>query len=288
MVSVIIPTFNRYRLVGEAVASALAQQKVESEVIVVDDGSVDDTPSVLAAFGTAIRLVCQPHRGVSSARNTGIRAATGEWIAFLDSDDLWLPRKLRTQLDFLGEQPRFKICQTEETWIRNGRQLNPKSYHQKPKGHCFPKLLERCLISPSAVVIHRELFDEVGFFDESLPACEDYDLWLRIGYRYPIGLVEEPLTIKRGGRPDQLSNTIPALDRFRILALAKLLQREPLSPNQQEQVLEALDRKCRIYSEGCRKRGRQAEAEAFGILPEKLARELNLKGLLKNARQIVV
>jgi hypothetical protein len=284
MVSVIIPTYNRCSLVGEAVASALAQEDVELEVIVVDDGSLDDTASVLVSFGAAIRPVFQPHGGVSAARNTGIRAAMGEWLAFLDSDDLWLPRKLRMQLEFFSERPDFKICQTEETWIRNGRRLNPKGYHQKPHGYCFPKLLERCLISPSAVVIHHWLFDEVGFFDESLPACEDYDLWLRIGCRYPIGLVEEPLTIKRGGHPDQLSNTMPALDRYRILALAKLLQMEPLSPNQQEQALRALRHKCRIYSEGCRKRDRKDEAEAFQGLPEKLARELNLKWPQMDAR----
>ena len=275
MVSVIIPTYNRSNLVGEAVVSALAQKDVDLEVIVVDDGSDDDTPSVVASFGAAIRPVFQPHGGVSAARNTGIREARGEWLAFLDSDDLWLPRKLRRQLDFFSEQPDFRICQTEETWIRNGRKLNPKSYHQKPQGYCFPKLLERCLVSPSAVVIHRGMFEEVGFFDESLPACEDYDLWLRIGFRYPIGLVDESLTIKRGGHPDQLSNTIAALDRYRILALARLLQTEPLSAIQREQVLQVLVKKCHIYSAGCRKRGRKADA--FGELPEQLAWELNLK-----------
>lgn len=274
--SIIIPTFNRAKLIGEAVVSALAQEAVDFEVIVVDDGSMDDTASVLTSFGAAIRPIFQPHRGVSAARNTGIRAAGGEWLAFLDSDDLWLPQKLRKQLDFFSEHLEFKICQTEETWLRNGRKLNPKSYHQKPHGYCFPKLLERCLISPSAVVIHRGLVDEVGFFDESLPACEDYDLWLRIGCRHPIGLVEEPLTIKRGGHPDQLSNTIPMLDRYRIQALVKLLQRGPLHIGQTEQVLAVLGQKCRIYSEGCRKRGRQAEAATFRRLPEKLARQLNL------------
>jgi glycosyltransferase involved in cell wall biosynthesis len=274
MVSVVIPTYNRAHLVGEAVASALAQEKVAPEVIVVDDGSTDHTASVLASFGSAIRTVCQPHGGVSAARNTGIRTAMGEWLAFLDSDDLWRPRKLRVQLDFLRERPGLKICQTEEIWIRNGSKLNPKKYHRKPQGYCFPQLLERCLVSPSGVVIQREVFEEVGLFDESLPACEDYDLWLRIGCRYPIGLIEEPLTIKRGGHPDQLSNSIPGLDRYRILALARLLQTGPLSPNQQEQVLQAMRRKCRIYSEGCKKRGRSEEAASFRELPERMARQL--------------
>ncbi len=277
MVSVIIPTFNRSRLVAEAVASALAQEAVTFEVIVVDDGSEDDTPAVLTSLGVAVRPVFQAHAGVSAARNTGIRMARGEWLAFLDSDDLWLPQKLQKQLDFFRTHPHYKICQTEETWIRHGCRLNPKGYHRKPQGYCFPRLLERCLVSPSAVVIHRSLFEEVGFFDESLPACEDYDLWLRIGCRHPIGLVEEPLTVKRGGHPDQLSSTVPALDRYRILALTKLLRVQPLTVHQQDQALRVLGRICRIYSAGCRKRGRQDEAKAFAELPAKLVRELSRK-----------
>ena len=280
MVSVIIPTFNRSALLKEAVVSVLAQEDVEPEVVVVDDGSSDGTPCILESFGSAIRVILQAHGGVSSARNTGIRAAVGEWLAFLDSDDLWLPRKLVAQLDFLKKYPEFKICQTQEIWVRNGRKLNPKKYHQKPQGYCFPRLLERCLISPSAVIIHREVFEIVGLFDESLPACEDYDLWLRIGYRYPIGFIDEPLTIKRGGHADQLSSVIPALDRYRIQALGKLLAEQTLSPSQQEFVLQAMEQKCRIYSDGCRKRGRYGEAESFRQLPKRLAREHNLEWYL--------
>jgi glycosyltransferase involved in cell wall biosynthesis len=275
MLSVVIPTYNRSGMVREAVASVLAQTQPAGEVIVVDDGSTDDTAAVLESFRSAIHLISQPHRGVSAARNTGIRAAAGEWLAFLDSDDLWLPQKLRVQLDFFGEHRECRICQTEEIWLRNDRTLNPKKYHKKPRGHCFPELLERCLISPSAVIIHREVFVEVGLFDESLPVCEDYDLWLRIGYRYPIGLIEEPLTIKCGGHADQLSNSIPGFDRYRIQALANLLQKERLSSSQRELALQALGRKCRIYGEGCRKRDRFEEAELFLNLPHRLARDLD-------------
>jgi glycosyltransferase involved in cell wall biosynthesis len=277
VVSVIIPTYNRSELVREAVASVLAQTYAAIEVIVVDDGSIDDTAFVLESLGSAVRLILQPHCGVSAARNAGILAADGEWLAFLDSDDLWLPRKLRVQLDFFSKHREFRICQTEETWLRNGHKLNPKKYHKKPRGYCFPQLLERCLISPSAVVIHREVFAEVGFFDESLPVCEDYDLWLRIGYRYSIGLIEEPLTIKHGGHPDQLSSSTLGFDRYRIQALANLLQKERLSSSQQELALQALDRKCRIYGEGCRKRGKFEEAEFFRNLPKRLASELDLE-----------
>jgi glycosyltransferase involved in cell wall biosynthesis len=275
-VSVIVPTFNRSAFVKEAVASVLAQNGVAMEVIVVDDGSTDGTSDVLESYGAAIRCLKRSHGGVSAARNTGILAAGGEWLAFLDSDDLWRPGKLAAQFDYFSRNPEMKICQTDEIWIRNGLRLNPKLYHQKPQGHCFPLLLERCLVSPSAVIIHRDLFDEVGLFDESLPACEDYDLWLRIGCRRPIGLVPKPLIVKRGGHADQLTATVPALDLYRIQSLAKLLRTAPLDPVQQRLAMQILERKCLIYGEGCRKRGKAEEAASICALPRLLAAELGI------------
>ncbi len=261
LVSVIIPTRNRCAMVRQAVESVLTQKGAGFELIVVDDGSEDDTPRLLASYGTALQTVRLEHsRGVSAARNAGIHVSQGEWLAFLDSDDLWLPKKLRAQLDFFRQNPGMRICQTDEIWMQNGRRRNPKKYHAKPSGWCFERLLERCLVSPSAVMLHRSLFDEVGLFDESLPACEDYDLWLRIGCRYPIGLVPKALVIKRGGHLDQLSATVPALDRFRLQALAKLLNTAPLKPAQKAQVLNVLQRKASIYATGCLKRGKTAEA----------------------------
>jgi glycosyltransferase involved in cell wall biosynthesis len=273
MVSVIIPTYNRSNFLKEAVDSVLAQKGVAVEVIVVDDGSTDETASILESFGPAIRSVYQPRSGVSAARNRGIRMATSEWLAFLDSDDLWLDRKLVRQLDFLARHHDLRICQTEEIWIRNQKRINPRKYHEKPRGHCFPLLLERCLVSPSAVIIHREIFEEVGLFDETLPACEDFDLWLRIGCRHPIGLLGEPLIIKRGGHADQLSASIPCLDLYRIQALAKLLCKEPLRRDHREAALEAMKRKGRVYIAGCRKRGKHDEADAVEALMEQAASE---------------
>jgi glycosyltransferase involved in cell wall biosynthesis len=277
MVSVVIPTFNRSRYLREAVESVLSQAGVdEVELIVVDDGSTDDTAAAMKAYADRLRYVGKAHGGVSSARNEGIRHAKGEWLAFLDSDDFWLPGKLAAQWDFLRHHPHMKICQTEEIWMRNGRRLNPKKYHEKPQGHCFSMLLERCLVSPSAVMMHGDLLKDVGDFDESLPACEDYDLWLRVGCRYPIGLVEGPLVVKRGGHPDQLSATVESLDRYRILAIAKLLRAEVLDGDQRKAAFEALRLKCRIYGQGCLKRGKQEEAESILSLPERLAAELGL------------
>ncbi|SMC25026.1 Glycosyl transferase family 2 [Desulfacinum hydrothermale DSM 13146] len=270
LVSVIIPTHNRAHMVREAVDSVLAQEGVRMEIIVVDDGSTDETPEVLAPYRDRILVIRQSNRGVSAARNRGVQAARGQWIAFLDSDDLWLPGKLRAQLDFFAAHPRWLICQTEEVWIRNGRRWNPKRYHAKPSGHCFDRLLERCLISPSAVMLHRSLLEQVGLFDEDLPACEDYDLWLRIGCRHPIGLVPKPLVIKRGGHADQLSASVPALDRYRIRAIARLLKTRELSQEQRAQAIAVLQKKTRIYAQGCRKRGREDEARAVLSLASRL------------------
>jgi glycosyltransferase involved in cell wall biosynthesis len=252
----------------EAVRSVLDQRDVpdEVEIVVVDDGSTDNTGEVLETLAGKIKCVRQERSGVSAARNLGISSSSGEWIAFLDSDDLWLPGKLRAQMNFFSDHPGMFLCQTDEIWIRNGRRINPRKYHRKPSGHCFPLLLERCLVSPSAAVVHRSLFDSVGLFDETLPACEDYDLWLRIGCRFPIGLVETPLVVKRGGHPDQLSATIANLDKYRIEVIVKLIRTAPLSHEQRRAAEKILDKKRRIYADGCRKRGNISEARRVDAL----------------------
>jgi len=268
MISIIIPTFNRVKLVQEAVRSVLRQRNLqeEFEVFVIDDGSTEDLNEAIARFSPNVRYVRQEHLGVSAARNRGIEESSGQWLAFLDSDDLWLPGKLSAQMKYFSDHPEMLLCQTEEIWIRNGTRINPRKYHKKPEGHCFAPLLEGCLISPSAVVINRRVFEMVGLFDESLPACEDYDLWLRIGCLLPFGLIDKPLVIKRGGHPDQLSSSIPALDRYRIHAILKLLRSGSPDSTQKIAALKVLQTKSRIYAEGCRKRGRADEADAMDNL----------------------
>jgi glycosyltransferase involved in cell wall biosynthesis len=266
-VSVIVPTFNRAALLVEAIDSVLAQQGVAFELIVVDDGSTDGTPDVLADYGSRITVIRQENRGVSAARNRGVAAGRGELIAFLDSDDLWRPGKLRTQVAYMDAHPELGICQTEEIWIRDGRRVNPRLRHRKTAGIFFERSLELCLVSPSAVMLRRELFKAVGGFDEDLPACEDYDLWLRIGHRHPVGLIDAPLVVKRGGHPDQLSRQ-PGLDRHRIRAIAKLLDGGLLDAAQRRAALRVLAAKCTIYAQGCRRHGREEEAlavEALGV-----------------------
>jgi glycosyltransferase involved in cell wall biosynthesis len=267
-VSVVIPTFNRAAMVVEAVESVLAQEGVDLELIVVDDGSTDDTRVRLGRFGAALHYQRQPRSGVSASRNRGVALCRAPLVAFLDSDDLWLPAKLKIQTRFMAEHPEVMTSQTEEIWMRNGRRLNPKSRHRKPSGDIFRPSLELCLVSPSAVMIRRGLFDRVGYFDETLPMAEDYDLWLRVAAEYPVYLLPEPLVIKRGGHPDQLSGT-PGIDRYRVRALEKLLQSGRLSPEQREWTWGALRDKCRVYGNGCLKRGKKEEGKAILTLPER-------------------
>lgn len=264
LVSVIIPTHNRASLVKEAIRSVQEQDFSDLEIIVVDDGSTDNTPQLLRSYAN-IYTVRQNHRGVSAARNAGITQASGQFVAFLDSDDLWFPKKLSAQVAFFNDHPGALICHTEEIWIRNGVRVNPRSRHKKYSGMIFEHLVELCLVSPSAVMIHQSLFDKIGRFDETLPACEDYDLWLRIACRYPIYLISTPLVIKRGGHKDQLSR-IAALDRFRIYALRKILENPPeggLVPDQRTAAIKSLTNKCAIYVAGCLKRGRVDEANQY-------------------------
>ena len=192
LVSVIIPTYNRGWCLNEAIDSVFSQTYERYELIVVDDGSEDDTGKRLSRYQD-ITVITQHNRGVSAARNRGIASSKGELIAFLDSDDLWLPEKLSVQVAFFQANPEALVCQTQETWIRNGRRIHPKNRHQKQSGNFFERSLGLCLVSPSAVMIRKRLFETVGVFDENLPACEDYDLWLRVGVSIPIFLIDEPL-----------------------------------------------------------------------------------------------
>jgi glycosyltransferase involved in cell wall biosynthesis len=261
-VSVVIPTYNRAWCLREAVDSALTQEFADFELVVVDDGSTDDTRQVLKGYGDRVTVLSLENRGVSAARNAGIAAARGALIAFLDSDDLWLPGKLRRQVEFFASHPEALICQTEELWFKHGRRVNPGKRHRKRGGMIFEPSLELCLVSPSAVMVRRELFERVGCFDEELPACEDYDLWLRVGCRYPVHLIDTPLIVKRGGHADQLSRGW-GLDRYRIAAILKLLSGDLLCADHQRAALQVLRQKCRVVAGGCRKRGRMDEAAHY-------------------------
>ena len=257
MFSVVIPVYNRRALVGRAIRSVLAQQGADFEVIVVDDASDDGTSErVREEFGNTVKIVIlKENSGVSAARNRGIAAAEGEWIALLDSDDEWLPNKLAQQAAALRESGML-VCHTDEIWIRNGVRVNPHKHHQKFGGDIFYKALALCVMSPSSIAIHRRVFADVGMFDECLPACEDYELWLRISCRYEVVYLAEKLIRKYGGHADQLSQAHYAMDRFRVYALDKLLREEPqLAPARAAAARTMLLCKARIVERGAVKRG---------------------------------
>jgi glycosyltransferase involved in cell wall biosynthesis len=270
-VSVIIPTYNRSGMVVEAVMSVTAQRDVSFEVIVVDDGSEDDTIERLrAGFAddSKIRIASIPHRGVAAARNFGVAMARAEFVAFLDSDDLWMPDKLARQLAFMNANSEYAFAQTQELWIRNGRRANPGRRHAKRAGDIFLDSLRTCLISPSAMMIRRDLFTAASGFDERMDACEDYDLWLRRLVDYEVGLLDEALVIRRGGHADQLSATTRALDRFRIITLLKLIKMPALSAARRTAVAQVLVEKCAIYAHGLERRGNFADAKYYRRLAQ--------------------
>lgn len=269
-ISAIIPTYNRAQFVKEAVESVLAQSFTDIELIIIDDGSDDKTGEALSDYKEAIRYIHQENKGVSAARNLGIKLAEGEYIAFLDSDDLWHPRKLAIQNDFLDKNKSYSLCYTEEIWIRNGLRVNPCLKHGKYSGNIFEKCLPLCIISPSSAMIRTCIVRSEGGFDEQLPACEDYDLWLRLTSKYPVYLIEKPLITKRGGHPDQLSRRITYLDKYRIKSLEKLMTHNSLTSSQWQMAFSMLKQKCIIYGNGCNKHGKQDEGEYYLMLPEKI------------------
>ena len=270
LASVIIPTFNRADKVVRAISSVLDQTFTDFEIIVVDDGSTDATKKAIAPFRDRISyIVNSSNLGVSAARNKGIVFSRAPLIAFLDSDDYWLHDKLMVQVDFFEHNPTVVACQTEEMWIRNGVRVNPGKRHIKLSGDIFEPSLKLCLVSPSAVMLKRSLLETVGLFDEGLPVCEDYDLWLRIACRYPFYLIKQQCIVKQGGDPDQLSGRYKGMDRFRIKSLIKLIKSGLLKEAQLKAAIKELSVKCRIYGNGCLKRGREQEGKDYLRIPEK-------------------
>jgi glycosyltransferase involved in cell wall biosynthesis len=262
-ISVIVPVYNRAGLIARALTSVFTQSRLAQEVIVVDDGSNDGTGEHVRERFPQVRYFRQPNQGVSSARNRGIAEARCEWLAFIDSDDVWLPNKLESQQRALTARPEYRICHSDEVWMRRGQFVNPMKKHAKSGGHIFLRCLPRCVISPSSVIVHRSVIAAVGMFDESLPACEDYDLWLRVCAVYPVLYLEQPLITKYGGHADQLSRRYPAMDRFRIRALEKILRAGTLSDSERRATLRVLLEKIRIYLVGAQKRQRWQEVTEY-------------------------
>ena len=253
IVSVVIPTFNREVLIQRALHSVIKQQNVRTEIIVVDDGSTDNTERVIREKFKSVKYLKKNNAGVSSARNVGIKNANGNFIALLDSDDEWERSKLDIQLKYLTENHTLNLVHCNEKWIKSGFEIRQKKYHDRRPINLFERSLRRCLISPSSVLIRKELLETVGVFDETLPACEDYDLWLRILVREEIGYIEDQLITKYGGHTDQLSIQTRYLDLYRLQSLVKLIKSPRLSKVQKMQIEKEIEYKSKIVLAGARK-----------------------------------
>lgn len=269
LVSIIIPTFNRAAWLGGAIDSVLDQTFGDFELLVIDDGSTDDTKEIVTSYDNKVKYFYQSNKGPSAARNLGIKQARANLLTFLDSDDRWLKDKLQVHVEMMMSNPNVKICYTDEIWIRHGKRVNPKKTHQKYSGWIYQQCLPLCIISPSSVMISREVFEKVGLFDENLPVCEDYDLWLRISQIYPITFIDRPLIIKNGGHADQLSHRLRAMDRFRVRALEKILQDNSLGDEDRKATIEMLQKKCTILANGCYKRGKADAGNYYLAIKEK-------------------
>ena len=272
-ITAILPTWNRAEWLEKSIQSVLDQTFGDFELVVVDDASTDSTAEIIERYSGKIRtIVFSENRGVSAARNAAISTSDSEWIAFLDSDDFWHPDKLQKQIAQTKMRPACPLHFTDEIWIRNGVRVNPKKKHQKKEGWIFQPSLALCLMAPSTVILRRELYEVHGLFDESLPVCEDYDLWLRLTAQHPVALLDEKLMTRHGGHADQLSRSDWGIDRYRVQSIQKILNTESLRPEDRTAAIRMLIEKCGILAKGFRKRGNLKEVEKY----EKIIRQSSI------------
>ena len=267
-ISVIIPTYNRAGFIVRALASVKRQTRHCDEIIVVDDGSDDDTRDCVYDFASNCRIplqyVYQNNKGPAAARNLGIKSAKYSYLTFLDSDDHWNKKKLDLQYEALENNPEIMISHTKERWFRRGEHLNQKKIHQPRNGDIFKHCLQLCAVGMSTVMVRTEVFTKIGLFNEALRCCEDYDLWLRVSSQFPFLLIDTPLTVKEGGRADQVSYQYRiGMDKLRIAAILDLLKKVPLREEQIKWTLEELQHKCHVYGKGCLKHNREQEGVSF-------------------------
>ena len=285
-ISVVIPTYNRKHTLPGALDSVLAQSYQPFEIIVIDDGSSDGTIDMIKSKYPSIKLLesLKPSKslkghspkGVSVSRNVGIKQSKGDWIALLDSDDEWIPDKLIKQVQLLKKNEGSVFCHTNEIWIRNGVRVNQHKKHQKYGGYIFKECLDICRISPSSVLIHKSIFEDIGLFDESLKVCEDYDLWLRITSNYPVLFLDEFLIKKYGGHEDQLSKTPEGIEQYRIKSLEKIMSSNLLPESQFQAAKDMLITKLQIFANGLEKR---QKIDEFNTIQKKIQYWINISFL---------
>ncbi|RLA07737.1 MAG: glycosyltransferase family 2 protein [Gammaproteobacteria bacterium] len=271
-VSVIIPVFNRATIIVRAIDSVLQQTLSANEIIIVDDGSTDNLSQTLKQKYSnvkTIKILHQKNQGVSSARNNGIKKATSDYIALLDSDDRWHKDKLSKQVAKIKDDLSIELIHSNEVWYRDNAILNQQKKHQKYGGLIYDKCLKLCCISPSAVLIKKEVFYEIGFFDETMPACEDYDYWLRFCSAKPVSFINDPLIDKYGGHSDQLSKKYPKMDEYRIYSLDKMLKSKTLSPKNYNLTIENMQYRLNILIKGAIKRDKLDKIKIYQNLAKK-------------------
>ena len=245
-ISVIIPTYNREKLLVKTINSVLNQTIKADEILIIDDGSEDSTKELIQSYtNNTIHYISQKNTGVSNARNNGIKHAKNDWICFLDSDDIWEINKLEKQIEFHIHNPHILFSHTDELWLFNDKIIKQKKHQLKPSGFCFEENIPNTLIGASTVMIHKDLFTDIGYFDEKLIACEDYDLWLRILNKYELGLINEKLIRKIAGHENQLSFSTKLMDKYRIQALQK-----HINSKSKNIILQQIIQKCDILIKG--------------------------------------
>jgi len=277
LISVIIPVYNRFEMAKEAVASVLGQTYRNFELIIVDDGSTDMTSLLPTYYDDEVRIkyIKIKHSGMPGhVRNMGVEISVGKYLAFLDSDDLWMNNKLEKQIEFLEKNSAYRVVHTREAWVRSGKIISQAGFRHKRSGDIFLDALEKCIIGPSTVLLETDLYKELGGFRDDLEIAEDYELWLRLTDPNTIGYIDEPLITKRAGHVGQLSEKYGQIEIFRIRGLQKLVEQNFFSLENQKLAEQELAKKCRIYAAGCRKRNKTEEAE----LHESIAAKYRTQG----------
>ena len=263
-ISVVIPTLNRINTLQRALDSVINQTYKPAEIIVVDNGSSDGTLKFLREQYPKITILTENKIGVSSARNKGIKKSINQWIALLDSDDAWHPRKLEIQTSMLDSALKeYNLIHTDEVWFRNNKHINQMKKHKKQGGYIFERCLSLCCISPSSVLFKKNILDKVGLFDESLPVCEDYDMWLKICSSEEVLFAQDKLTYKYGGHKDQLSKSYWGMDRFRIKSIENIIKNFDLTYKQKKQAKKELIKKLKIIINGASKRNNLSIVNEF-------------------------
>ena len=263
-ISVVIPTLNRINTIQRAIDSVINQTFKPAEIIVVDNGSSDGTLKFLREQYPKITILKENKIGVSNARNKGIKKSINQWIALLDSDDAWHPRKLEIQTSMLDSALKeYNLIHTDEIWFRNNKHINQMKKHKKQGGYIFERCLSLCCISPSSVLFKKNILDKVGLFDESLPVCEDYDMWLKICSSEEVLFAQDKLTYKYGGHKDQLSKSYWGMDRFRIKSIENIIRNFDLTNKQKKQAKKELIKKLKIIINGAFKRNNLSIVNEF-------------------------